>query len=128
LINWRGNDFRLESFIGKTPEEQIRILKRAKDYALGFLYWLQTECPRDDGGFGYPEIQPATATLGTDGFAPAPYIRESRRLLAEYTLTENHMIAPRQAQTAPDGGDVDAPAGQAAPGAETPQATIPAVP
>ena len=27
--------------------------------ASGFLDWLQTECPRDEGGAGYPEIQPA---------------------------------------------------------------------
>jgi hypothetical protein len=94
LINWRGNDFPLENFIGKPPEEQVRILTRARDFAAGFLYWLQTECPRDDGGVGYPEIQPAGDVLGGDGFAPAPYIRESRRLLAVTTLTENDMLAP----------------------------------
>ena len=93
LINWRGNDFREESFIGKSVPEQIRILRRAKAFAQGFLYWLQTECPRDDGGFGCPEMQPAPDVLGTDGFAPAPYGRESRRLLAESPLTENDMLA-----------------------------------
>ena len=107
LINWSGNDFREESFIGKSAEEQVRILMRAKALALGFLYWLQTECPRDEGGTGYPEIQPAPDVLGADGFAPHPYIRESRRLLAEATLTENDMLPdpanPRlQAGPAPD--------------------------
>ena len=93
LINWRGNDFREESFVGASPEEQVRILKRGRAFAQGFLYWLQAECPRDGGGLGYPELQPAGDVLGGDGFAPFPYVRESRRLLSESPLTENDMIA-----------------------------------
>ena len=92
LINWSGNDFRGESFIGKSAEEQVRILTRAKAFAQGFLYWLQTECPRDEGGAGYPEMQPAPDVLRADGFASHPYIRESRRLLGQATLTENAML------------------------------------
>ena len=92
LINWSGNDFREENFIGKSAEEQVRILTRARAFARGFLYWLQTECPRDEGGAGYPEMQPAPDVLGVDGFAPHPYIRESRRLLGLATLTENDML------------------------------------
>lgn len=93
LINWRGNDFREESFVHKSPDEQARILAQGKAFAQGFLYWLQTECPRDDGhGLGYPEMQPAGDVLGDDGFAPAPYVRESRRLLSETVLTENDLI------------------------------------
>ncbi|BDI34535.1 FAD-dependent oxidoreductase [Capsulimonas corticalis] len=92
LINWSGNDFHLESFIGKAPQEQLRILIRAKAFAQGFLYWLQTECPRDDGGTGYPEMQAAGDVLGGDGFGVLPYIRESRRLLSEYVIRENDML------------------------------------
>ncbi len=100
LINWRGNDFREESFVGKAPAEQVRILRRAQAFAQGFLFWLQTECPRDDGaGLGYPEIQPAGDVLGGDGFAPVPYIREGRRLLAQETLAENDLVP---APTEPD--------------------------
>lgn len=92
LINWRGNDFHEESPVGKPVAEQIRILKRAKAFAQGFLYWLQTECPRDDGGTGYPEMQLARDLTGSeDGFALHPYIRESRRLQAEFTLTQQHL-------------------------------------
>ncbi len=92
LINWRGNDFHEENPIGKPLDEQIRILKRAKAFAQGFLYWLQTECPRDDGGYGYPEMQLAPDTMGSaDGFALHPYIRESRRLVAEFMMNENHL-------------------------------------
>jgi hypothetical protein len=99
LINWRGNDFHEESYIGKPIEEQVRILERGKAFAQGFLYWLQTECPRDDNnGVGYPEMQLLTATdvpgVGEDGFALHPYIRESRRLKAQFTLTETHLLAP----------------------------------
>lgn len=93
LVNWRGNDYGEASFIGKPPDEQVQILRRAKAFAQGFLFWLQTECPRDDGGVGYPEMQPAGDELGGDGFAPAPYIRESRRLLTVSALTENDLIA-----------------------------------
>lgn len=93
LINWRGNDFHEENPIGKPLREQVRILGRAKAFAQGFLYWLQTECPRDDGkGLGYPEMQLATDVMGSeDGFSLFPYIRESRRMRTEFTLTENHL-------------------------------------
>lgn len=99
LINWRGNDFHEENPVGKSLEEQVRILKRAKAFSQGFLYWLQTECPRDDGkGVGYPEMQLSVESMGSeDGFALHPYIRESRRLVAEFMLTENHLaVDPNQ--------------------------------
>lgn len=98
VMNWRGNDFHEESYLGKTPAEQLRILTRGKEFARGFLHWLQTECPRDDGkGVGYPEMQlPSEAVLtgiGPDGFARHPYVRESRRMKAKFTLTENHLTS-----------------------------------
>ena len=96
LINWRGNDFHEETYLDKSPEEAVRVLERGKNFAQGFVYWLQNECPRDDGsGLGYPEMQLLTDEnfpgTGEDGFALHPYIRESRRLKAQFTLTENHM-------------------------------------
>ncbi|MES2460433.1 MAG: FAD-dependent oxidoreductase [Armatimonadota bacterium] len=98
LINWRGNDFNDETYLGKTPLEQLRVLQRGKAFAQGFLYWLQTECPRDDGsGFGYPELQLVTGQempgIGEDGFALHPYVRESRRLLPQFPLTARHLTA-----------------------------------
>jgi FAD dependent oxidoreductase len=100
LINWRGNDFHEESYIGKPLSEQVRILERGHAFAEGFLYWLQTECPRDDGrGIGYPEMQLASLS-GADGFALHPYVRESRRLKAQFTLTQNHLLAPVDNPTA----------------------------
>jgi hypothetical protein len=98
LINWRGNDFNEEAYLGRPLDEQAFVLERAKSFAQGFLYWLQNECPRDDGnGVGYPELQLITGdempALGDDGFGIHPYIRESRRLKAKFTLTENHLLA-----------------------------------
>ena len=53
------------------------------------LYWMQTEAPRLDGGSGWPGLRLRPDVMGTDdGFAKAPYIRESRRILAEYTIVE----------------------------------------
>ena len=89
LINWRGNDFHEESYLDKPVDEQVRILERGLNFAKGFAYWLQTECPRDDDPtkLGYPEMQvPADG-----GWAIHPYIRESRRLQARTTLTQNHL-------------------------------------
>lgn len=96
LINWRGNDFHLESYIDKSLDDQVRILNRGHDFAAGFLHWLQTECPRDGGnGQGYPEMQPYTKTseplVDELGIALHPYIRESRRIIAQQMLTSNHM-------------------------------------
>jgi hypothetical protein len=98
LINWRGNDFNEEPYLGRSLDEQAFVLERAKSFAQGFLYWLQNECPRDEGnGVGYPEMQLITGdeapALGDDGFGLHPYIRESRRLKAKFMLTENHLLA-----------------------------------
>ena len=98
LINWRGNDFHEQSYIGVGPDAQAFVLERAKNFAQGFFYFLQNEAPRDEGGFGYPEIQPIggdeISGVDENGFALHPYIRESRRLKAKFTLNENHLIAP----------------------------------
>ena len=109
LINWRGNDFHEETYLGKSPDEQVRILERGRAFAQGFAYWLQNECPRDDDPArkGYPEMHLVGAGempgLGTDGFALAPYVRESRRLVARFMLTENHLTAPPDNPAAPWG-------------------------
>lgn len=56
------------------------------------LYWLQTEAPRPDGGVGYPGLRLRPDVVGTaDGMAQAPYIRESRRIKAEFTILEQHV-------------------------------------
>jgi hypothetical protein len=59
---------------------------------LSLLYWLQTEAPRPDGGVGYPGLYLRPDLVGTaDGLAKQPYIRESRRIRAVFTITEQHV-------------------------------------
>lgn len=90
MINWESNDLRGQSIIDQEPELAAERLAAAKELSLGFLHWLQKEAPRDDGGTGYAELKFRQDLLGTqDGLSKYPYIRESRRIKACYTITEN---------------------------------------
>nr|WP_200411667.1 FAD-dependent oxidoreductase [Virgibacillus salexigens] len=92
LINWAQNDYFLGSIIDVSTEEKEKNLKNAKQLSLSLLYWLQTEAPRLDGGNGYPGLRLRKDVLGTeDGLAKSPYIRESRRIKAVYTITEHNV-------------------------------------
>lgn len=94
MINWPGNDFAGGNILDVTPHLERRLLNDAKNFSLGFLYWLQTECPRDGGGSGYPELKLRADLTGTaDGLAMSPYIRESRRIRAVKTITEQEVSA-----------------------------------
>ncbi|HEX2032751.1 MAG TPA: FAD-dependent oxidoreductase, partial [Chloroflexota bacterium] len=77
------------------PEEEVRrYLEEARQLSLSLCYWLQTEAPRPDGGQGYPGLYPRPDLVGSaDGLALAPYVRESRRIRAVYTVTEQHVGA-----------------------------------
>lgn len=97
LINWEGNDYFGRPLVGVPPHERALALQEAKAQALGFLYWLQTEAPRDDGGTGYPELKLRPDVMGTaDGLSKAPYIRESRRLVARTRVREQDIAASGQ--------------------------------
>ncbi len=92
LINWPQNDYFLGNLVGVSDEESNRHVQRAKQLSLSLLYWLQTEVVRPDGGQGYPGLRLRKDIMGTeDGLAKAPYIRESRRIVAELTITEQHV-------------------------------------
>jgi FAD-dependent oxidoreductase family protein len=92
LINWPQNDFLLGNLCEVTSEEAARNLARAKQLSLSLLYWLQTEAPRPDGGTGWPGLRLRSDIVGTeDGLAKYPYIRESRRIRAEFTVLEQHV-------------------------------------
>ncbi|MCL6512118.1 MAG: FAD-dependent oxidoreductase [Anaerolineae bacterium] len=94
LINWNSNDYHRRSIIDISPEAQAAALEEARCLSLGFLYWLQTECPRDEGGFGYPEFKLRPDVMGTaDGLSKAPYIRESRRIVALTRIVEQDILA-----------------------------------
>ena len=92
LLNWPQNDYILGNLFESSDDEKHQ--RQAKALSLAFFYWLQTEAPREDGGFGYPGLRLRGDVLGTeDGFAMAPYIRESRRIKAIQTITEHMMNA-----------------------------------
>lgn len=92
LVNWPQNDYWLGSIIDVPDDERARHLEEAKQLSLSLLYWLQTEAPRPDGGCGYPGLRLRRDVMGTeDGLAKAPYIRESRRIRAEFTVLEQHI-------------------------------------
>jgi hypothetical protein len=89
LLNWAQNDYYLGPLIGVTAQEQAKHREGARELTRSLIYWLQTEAPRLDGGFGYPGIRPRGDFLGTsDGLAKTAYIRESRRIKAKYTISE----------------------------------------
>ena len=92
LVNWPQNDYMLGNLVDVSAAEAARHLDRAKQLSLSWLYWLQTECPRPDGGTGWKGLRLRPDIVGTeDGLAKYPYIRESRRIKAEFTVTELHV-------------------------------------
>lgn len=99
LINWPQNDYMLGNFFEVPPEEAVGHLRAAKQLSLSLLHWLQTECPRPDGGTGWKGLRLRPDLVGTeDGLAKYPYIRESRRIKAEFTVTELHVGADARRQ------------------------------
>ena len=92
IVNWPQNDYFLENIIDRPEADVRRCLEQARQLSLSLLYWLQTERPRPDGGTGYPGLYLRPDIAGTsDGLAKAPYIRESRRIRAQLTVTEAHV-------------------------------------
>jgi len=92
IVNWPQNDYWLGNIIDKPEAEVAKHLHSAKQLSLSLLYWMQTEAPRRDGGMGYPGLFLHYDAAGTeDGLAKYPYIRESRRIKAMFTVTENHV-------------------------------------
>lgn len=94
IVNWPQNDYFCGSIIDVRDDVKWTHLESAKQLSLSLLYWLQTEAPRHDGGVGYPGLYLRPDITGTeDGLAKAPYIRESRRILAMRTVFEQDIAA-----------------------------------
>jgi hypothetical protein len=93
LVNWPQNDFWFGLLTGAAGGGIAEFnISRAKDLSLSLLYWMQTEAPRPDGRHGWKGLRLRPEIVGTDdGLAMAPYIRESRRIKAMFTVTENHV-------------------------------------
>ena len=101
LANWPQNDYWLGPLAGVPAATAAKHLRRSRDLSLSLVHWMQTEAPRPDGGTGWPEVRLCPGVLGTpDGLAKAAYIRESRRIRAEFTVLEQHVgVDARMAAT-----------------------------
>ncbi len=92
LVNWPQNDYWLGPLLGVPDEDRRRNMDGARQLSLSFLYWMQTEAPRLDGGLGYRGLRLRNDVMGTaDGLAKHIYVRESRRIRAEFTVLEQHV-------------------------------------
>jgi hypothetical protein len=94
LVNWPNTDYWEAPLVGPGIDDAARglALRRCKELSLSYLHWMQTEAPRPDGGHGYPGLKLRPDLTGTpDGLAKAPYIRESRRIKARFTVLEQHV-------------------------------------
>jgi hypothetical protein len=105
LVNWPQNDYWEGNLIDQPPAEVARVLRESRELSLSFFYWMQTEAPRSDGGNGYPGLYLRPDLVGTsDGLAKSAYIRESRRIKAMFTVTENHIGVEARGGYDIDGG------------------------
>jgi Ni/Co efflux regulator RcnB len=94
IVNWPQNDFFPGNLIDVPEKEFRKNIARAKQLNHSLFYWLQTEAPREDGGRGWPGLRLRSDVMGTeDGMAKYPYIREARRIKAEFTVLEEHVGA-----------------------------------
>lgn len=88
LVNWPQNDYWLGNICEVSDQQAARNLRRAKQLSLSLLYWMQT-----DQGWKGLRLRPDV--VGTeDGLAQYPYVRESRRIEAEFTVLEQHVEKP----------------------------------
>lgn len=92
IVNWPQNDFLLGNFVDVKEEDYKKAINRAEQLNLSLLYWLQTEAPRPDGGVGWSGLRLRGDTMDTgNGMAKYPYIRESRRIKALFTILEEYV-------------------------------------
>jgi hypothetical protein len=94
LVNWPQNDYWLGDLLTAAPEQKQEFLRQGRQLSLSLLYWMQTAAPRPDGKLGWKGLRLRKDVVDTeDGLAKAPYIRESRRIKAEFTVLEQHVGA-----------------------------------
>ncbi len=109
VVNWPQNDYLDGNPFGGTAGENARHMEGARQLSLSLFYWLQTEAPRPDGGAGWPGLRLRGDLTGTrDGLAMRPYIRESRRIRAEFTVLEGHVGREQRAAETGRGDGVTA--------------------
>lgn len=92
VVNWPQIDYWELPLLGVNEATRQSALQASRGLSLSFVHWMQTEAPRTDGGRGYPGLRLRPDLTGTpDGLAKTPYIRESRRISAEFTVLEQHV-------------------------------------
>ena len=89
MINWPiyGNDYYVNT-IEMTPEERLEAYAKAKNFTLGFVYFIQTELGMKHLGLADDEFPTE------DGLALMPYHRESRRIVGEAFFTVDAAADP----------------------------------
>ena len=99
IVNWPQNDYSFGLICDVSEAEAKKHLDRAKQLSLSLFYWLQTAAPRTDGGTGWKGLRLRPDVVGTeDGLAQYPYIREARRIKAEFTVLEQHVTTEARMQ------------------------------
>lgn len=99
LVNWPQNDYMLGNIITHDTGLFRKHIDRAKQLSLSLLYWLQTEAPRPDKGYGWEGLRLRRDIMGTeDGLAKYPYIRESRRIKPVFRILEEHVGRENRSQ------------------------------
>lgn len=92
IVNWPQNDYMLGAITQSDLEARRVHWEGSRQLSLSFMYWLQTEAPRPEGGHGWPGLRMRGDMVGTaDGLAKYPYIREARRIKSEFTIVEQHL-------------------------------------
>ncbi|GAB3660637.1 FAD-dependent oxidoreductase [Echinicola sediminis] len=89
MINWpiNGNDYYL-NLLEKDREERDKLLLKAKEHTLKYVYYLQHE-------LGYKNLGIADDVYPTlDGLPFIPYHRESRRIKGAVRFTVNDLAEP----------------------------------
>lgn len=105
IVNWPQNDFLLGNITDVDEKTREQNLYKARQLSLSLFYWLQTEVPRPDGGTGWKGLRLRSDITGTSDLAKYPYIRESRRIVAEYTIVEQDVARSERLQFVKNEGD-----------------------
>lgn len=88
LVNYPQIDYLLGDLANADGyDKKQEIIAKAKEQSLSFLYYLQNEL-----GFSGLKLRPDVVDT-SDGLAKMPYVRESRRIKAEFTILEQHVSA-----------------------------------
>lgn len=92
LVNWIQNDYSGGDLLSSSAADCLKHHHNARQLSLSLFYWMQTEAPRPDGGSGFPGLRLRRDITATDdGLAKHAYIREARRIKADFTVTEEHV-------------------------------------